>query len=67
MAYAGKNALRTHYKGRYATVAAHTDRWRRFTVWCREQAGVKDARDVTKALVEAYGHYLAEKVRERER
>lgn len=45
MAWAGKQALRDRYgNGRYGTVAGHSERWRQFVAWCREQRNVRDAR-----------------------
>ena len=44
MAWAGKNALADRYgEGRYATRAAHAERWQRFVAFARE-AGIRDAR-----------------------
>lgn len=62
MAYAGHHALREAYQGHHATVANHSERWGQFVTWCRAEAGIKDARNVDRALVEVYGEYLAEKI-----
>ena len=63
MDWAGKNALADRYgNGHYATRAAHVERWRRFAVYARV-VGIKDARDVTQALITTYGGALAEEVR----
>lgn len=63
MDWAGKQALRDRYgNGRYGTVAGHTERWRQFVAWCREQRGIRDARRVDRSTVTAYGSGLAEKV-----
>ncbi len=66
MAWAGKQALRVRYgNGRYGTVAGHTERWRQFVAWCRDQHGIRDARMVDRSTVNAYGTCLADKVTER--
>ncbi|MEX2125958.1 MAG: integrase domain-containing protein [Woeseia sp.] len=63
MEWAGKQALRNHYgAGRYATVAAHADRWRQFAAWCRDAHEVRDARAVDSDVVQDYGRMLADKV-----
>jgi hypothetical protein len=63
MDWAGKQALRDRYgNGRYGTVAGHTERWRQFVAWCRDQHGVRDARLVDQGTVRQYGSALADKV-----
>ena len=63
MEWAGKQALRDRYgAGRYATVAAHADRWRQFVAWCREAHEVRDARAVDRDVVQDYGRMLADRV-----
>lgn len=57
LAYAGFKALQDRYQGRFATVAAHADRWKHFASFVKG-SGVRDARDVTSALVERYGAEL---------
>lgn len=57
LAYAGFKALQDRYQGRFATVAAHADRWKHFASFVKN-SGVHDARDVTRALVERYGAEL---------
>jgi len=65
MAWAGGQALEDRYgDGRYATVAAHIERWGQFAAWARETAGIRDARDVTRETVAAYGEVLGEQVRQ---
>jgi len=60
MAWAGKNALANRYgEGRYATRAAHAERWQRFVAFARETC-IRDARQVDRALVTAYGRHLAD-------
>jgi len=64
MAWAGKNALAERYgDGHYGTQAAHAERWQRFSVYVCEQ-GVRDVRQVTEALVAAYGESLQQQVAE---
>ena len=66
MAWAGKNALADRYgEGRYATRAAHAGRWQRFVAFARE-AGIRDARQVDRELVTAYGRHLADQARQGE-
>ncbi len=66
MAWAGKNALADRYgEGRYATRATHAGRWQRFVAFARE-AGIRDARQVDRELVTAYGRHLADQVRQGE-
>jgi hypothetical protein len=66
MDWAGKQALRDRYgNGRYGTVAGHTERWRQFVAWCRDQRGLRDARLVDRSTVTAYGTCLADKVTEK--
>jgi hypothetical protein len=63
MDWAGKQALRDRYgSGRYGTVAGHTERWRQFVTWCRDQHGIRDARLVDRNTVNTYGMRLADKV-----
>lgn len=63
MDWAGKQALRDRYgNGRYGTVAGHTERWRQFVAWCRDQHGIRDARRVDRRTVNAYGSCLADQV-----
>ncbi len=62
MAWAGRQALNHAYGGgHYATVAAHASRWGEFARWAKEQ-GIRDARDVTREVLERYGQHLAQKV-----
>lgn len=61
MAYAGHNALSDFYKGHYATVATHSDRWALFCAWYKEHGG-RDARDVSTETVEAYAQSLRSKM-----
>lgn len=57
LAYAGFKALQDRYQGRFATVAAHADRWKHFASFVKDN-GIRDARDVTSVLVERYGAEL---------
>lgn len=62
MAWAGKNALADRYgDGHYGTQAAHSERWQQFCDYAREQE-VRDVRQVTEALVTAYGELLQQRV-----
>lgn len=62
LAWAGRNALRDRYgDGCYGTRAAHAARWRLFAEFAQHQT-VKDAREVTGALVERFGRALAARV-----
>lgn len=66
MDWAGKQALRNRYgNGRFGTVAGHTERWRQFVTWCRDQHSIRDARLVDRSTVNAYGTCLADKVTEK--
>lgn len=59
MRWAGQQALKDKLgEGRYATRHAHGERWARFAAFAKE-TGVKDARYVTRELIEAYGKHLA--------
>lgn len=63
MAWAGRQALRDRYgNGRYGTIVGHTERWRKFVTWCREELGIQDARSVDVDHVKDYGRALREKV-----
>jgi hypothetical protein len=62
LAWAGANALRDRYgDGCYGSRAAHEARWRQFAAYAKSR-GVNDAREVTRELVEEYGHGLSAKV-----
>lgn len=62
MAWAGKNALADRYgDGHYGTQAAHSERWQQFCEYARNQ-DVRDVRQVTEALVTAYGESLQQRV-----
>ncbi len=62
MAWAGKNALADRYgDGHYGTQAAHSERWQQFCEYAHEQ-GMRDVRQVTEALVTAYGEALQQRV-----
>lgn len=62
MAWAGKNALAARYgDGHYGTQAAHGERWQQFCDYAREQ-DIRDVRQVTEALVTAYGQELQQQV-----
>jgi hypothetical protein len=61
LSYAGYNALKTAYKGRFGTVAAHASRWGNFARWCKE-CGVRDAREINHAILLSFGNYLRTQV-----
>ena len=61
-AWAGKSALRDRYgKGHMATQAAHAARWTRFVEFARSE-GTRDARNVTRELVQEYAASLAAQI-----
>ena len=67
MAWAGKQAIRDKFgDGHYGTVAGHTQRWTAFADWCRSELDIRDARDVDREVLEAYGQYLRSRVDNRE-
>jgi hypothetical protein len=60
MAWAGKQAIRDRYgDGRYATFAAHVERWKVFSAWCQEVFGIRDARKIDRSVIETYGQTLS--------
>jgi hypothetical protein len=64
MGWAGYQALRDAYgDGRYATAAAHGERWGQFAAWAKGQ-GMRDSRDISRDTVTAYGRELTTQVRE---
>lgn len=66
LTFAGKNALKDRFvAGHYSTVASHSSRWNQFAQWSKDH-GVRDARDITRELIEAYGRDLKGQVIEEE-
>jgi len=66
LAWAGKNALRDRYgEGHFGTRAAHAARWAKFAAYAKSQT-IKDAREVTEAMLQAYGARLAQQVKAKE-
>jgi hypothetical protein len=65
IAYAGHRALETIYQGHFATVAAHSNRWRQVSQWCREQ-GIRDAREISLGVLHVYAEDLADQVEQGE-
>ena len=62
MDWAGKSALADRYgDGHYATRAAHVERWGRFVSYAKAE-GIKDARAVTRELMNTYGTHLTQQV-----
>lgn len=57
LGYAGHNALTTSYQGHFATVAAHSARWNRFSEFCKS-IGVKDARNIKQETLKSYANHL---------
>ena len=63
MVWAGTQALKDRYgDGHYGTVNAHTDRWRRFVAWCRDEHSIQDARFINTKLVVDYGISITREV-----
>jgi len=66
LVWAGKNALRDRYgEGHFGTRAAHAARWTKFAAYAKSQT-IKDAREVTEAMLQAYGTRLARQVKAKE-
>lgn len=61
--HAGKQALRDYYgQGHHGTVATHTQRWRPFVDWAKEQ-GVRDLTKVdSREIAEAYAEHIKARV-----
>lgn len=58
MAFAGTQAIKDRFvAGHFASVATHAARWAQFAQWLKDN-GIRDARDITKAVIEDYGKYL---------
>lgn len=65
MGYAGHNALRESYSSQFETIQSHSDRFGRFVAFCKDN-GIRDLRDVSREVVQSYGHQLADRVAEQE-
>lgn len=64
--FAGKQAVKDRFvSGHYSTVATHSERWSQFVEWAKGN-DIRDARDITKEIVEAYGRDLKGQVIEDE-
>lgn len=64
--FAGRQAIKDRFvQGHYATVATHSERWAQFSRWAKDHE-IKDARDVTRETIEAYGKDLKADVLEGE-
>lgn len=62
LVWAGQQALLDRYgSGHYATRAAHTERWHRFTEFAKQQ-GINDARKIDRNFIKAYAEYLKNEV-----
>jgi len=63
MTFAAKNSLRDYYgQGHFETVAAHTQRWKPFVEWAREQ-GIRDLSQIdSRDLATAYAEHVQARV-----
>lgn len=66
LGYAGHNALQSAYRGHFATVLAHSERWGEFAKWLKCWAKLTDAADITVQILSQYGTFLAELVDDEE-
>ncbi|MDI3251849.1 hypothetical protein PS706_03099 [Pseudomonas fluorescens] len=65
LSYAGPQALRDFFGGgHYATVKAHSDRWRAFVRWCRSEdgPGFNDARQIDRQTLLDYAEHLRQQI-----
>ncbi|MGI9293497.1 MAG: integrase domain-containing protein [Pseudomonadales bacterium] len=64
MEWAGMQALREAFgEGRYATVAGHAARWRRFCHWARE-SGIRDVRQVRRSDLAQFAEAMGRQVKD---
>lgn len=64
--FAGKQAIKDRFvSGHFASVATHSERWAQFARWAKDH-DIKDARDITKEVIDAYGKDLKGQVLEGE-
>lgn len=63
MQHAGKQALRDYYgQGHHSTVATHTQRWKSFADWAKEQ-GIRDLAKIdSREISEAYAEHIKTQV-----
>ncbi|NMZ24828.1 integrase [Pseudomonas proteolytica] len=67
MSYAGSQALKELFDGgHFATVKAHSDRWRAFVRWCRSEdgPGYNDARQIDLQTLHNYANYLRQQIQQ---
>lgn len=64
--FAGKQAIKDRFvSGHFASVATHSERWAQFARWAKDH-DIKDARDITRDVIESYGRDLKAEVLEDE-
>lgn len=69
LSYAGPQALKVLFAGgHFATVKAHSDRWRAFVRWCRSEdgPGFNDARQIDRRTLQDYATYLRQHIQQGE-
>lgn len=60
LAYASQNALQNAYRTRPTTATRHAQHFKAFATWLKEHCAVRDARDITREHLDAYGTSLRE-------
>jgi len=66
ISYAGHHALRESYQGRYATIEAHSERWKKFATWAKAQ-GINDTQRITVDHLAQYAQELSDRVADGEK
>ncbi|MBD9458788.1 integrase domain-containing protein [Pseudomonas sp. PDM05] len=69
LSYAGPQALKDMFAGgHFATVKAHSDRWKDFVKWCRstDGPGYNDARQIDRSTLHCYAAYLRQQIQQGE-
>lgn len=61
LAYAAKNSLKSSYTGHFSTVAAHSHRFKQFSIYLKSQ-GIRDARKITQDHLKEYAKSLKKKL-----
>ncbi|MEB0080319.1 integrase domain-containing protein [Pseudomonas sp. CCI3.2] len=67
LSYAGPQALKDLFGGgHFATVKAHSDRWKAFMHWCRSEdgPGYNDARQIDRSTLQNYAAYLRQQIQQ---
>jgi hypothetical protein len=65
IAWAGHQALKDMYgQGHFGSVATHARRWTQFCDWARTEQGIRDARHIDQAVIEAYAGDVQARVAE---